>query len=78
MKKTTWERITEILSDHLGSDPVKIKLTDKVVEDLGADNLDMVEILMSLEHDFAIDITDETAAKLITVQDIVDLLKPVV
>ncbi len=76
MKKTTWERITEILFDHLGSDPVKIKLTDRLVEDLGADSLDMVEIVMSLEHEFAINIPDETADKLITVQDIVDLLKP--
>jgi acyl carrier protein len=52
----------------------QIKMESKFTEDLGADSFDRIELLMSAEDDFGIEISDPVAEKLITIQDLVDLI----
>jgi len=69
------DRVKKLLSKQLGIKEDKIKAESRIVEDLGADSLDVVELLMTLEDEFNISVTDEEAASLKTVQDILNILK---
>ncbi len=64
------EKIKELLASQLNISIDKIKDDSKLVEDLGADSLDMVEMLMTLEDEFGVSIPDEDALNLKTVSDI--------
>ncbi|MFO7929567.1 MAG: acyl carrier protein [Candidatus Humimicrobiaceae bacterium] len=64
-----FEKVKEILVDVLGAKEEDIKPESKFVEDLGADSLDLVELIMSFEDKFDIEISDEEAEKIVTVQD---------
>ncbi len=64
-----FEKLKEILVDVLGADEEDINPESKFVDDLGADSLDLVELIMSFEDKFGIEISDEEAEKLETVQD---------
>ena len=66
------KKIADILFDQLGVDRDLITPEAKLEEDLGADSLDLVEIIMSVEDEFVIDIPDEHAEKLQTVQQLAD------
>lgn len=66
-KKTTAERIVDIIEDQLGVNRDSITPEAGIIEDLGADSLDTVELIMAVEEDFDIEISDEEAAKLTTV-----------
>jgi acyl carrier protein len=66
------KKTTDILFDQLGVDRDLITPEAKLEEDLGADSLDLVEIIMSVEDEFIIDIPDEHAEKLQTVQQLAD------
>ena len=66
------KKTTDILISRLGVDPDLIVPEAKLEEDLGADSLDLVEIIMSVEDEFIIDIPDEHAEKLQTVQQLAD------
>ena len=66
------KKIADILFDQLGVDRDLITPEAKLEEDLGADSLDLVEIIMSVEDEFIIDIPDEHAEKLQTVQQLAD------
>jgi acyl carrier protein len=66
------KKITDILFDQLGVDRDLITLEAKLEEDLGADSLDLVEIIMAMEDEFVIDIPDEHAEKLQTVRQLAD------
>lgn len=66
------KKIADILFDQLGVDRDLITPEAKLEEDLGADSLDLVEIIMDVEEDFGIDIPDEHAEKLQTVQQFAD------
>ena len=70
-----FEKVKKILADQLNVKADKIKQESKIVEDLGADSLDVVELLMSMEDQFGISVSDEEAVKLKTVGDIVALLE---
>ncbi len=70
----TFEKVKELLSNQLNIDEEKITLNSKIVEDLGADSLDVVEMLMTLEEEYGIVVTDEDAVKIVTVNDIVNLI----
>ena len=70
-----FDKVRKILAEQLNKDESKINAETKIVEDLGADSLDMVELLMMLEEDFGIVIPDEQAMSLKTVGDIVSLLE---
>ncbi|MBP2026215.1 acyl carrier protein [Acetoanaerobium pronyense] len=67
----TIEKVKAILADQLEVSEEEIKPESVLIDDLGADSLDVVEIVMSLEDEFGIEIADEETAKIKTVQDIV-------
>ena len=69
------EQIKDKLVEQLGVDRDKITLETNVIDDLGADSLDMVELLMCLEDEAGVSIPDEDALKLKTIGDIVALLE---
>ena len=70
-----FEKVKAILADQLNVKADKINLESKIVEDLGADSLDVVEMLMSVEDNFNVSVSDEEAVNLKTVKDIVNLLE---
>ena len=65
------EKVKEIVVQQLGVSPDQVKEDAKFIEDLGADSLDQVELVMALEEEFGADIPDEDAEKLATVGDAV-------
>lgn len=69
------QKVKEILAEQLGADTSKITLDTNVATDLGADSLDLVEILMSLEDEFGVSIPDEQIAEIKTVRQIVDFVE---
>lgn len=66
-----FEKVSSILSQQLDLPPEKITMDVSVSDDLGADSLDLVEVLMSIEDEFDVEIPDEEAEKLKTVGDLV-------
>jgi acyl carrier protein len=70
-----FEKVKERISDILGAEPDDITLESSFVDDLGADSLDIVELIMALEEEFDIEIPDEDAEKIQTVGDVVDYIK---
>ncbi len=69
------ERVKEIIAEQLGVEKEKITPEAKFVEDLGADSLDVVELIMAFEEEFGIEIPDEDAEKIQTVGDVIAYLK---
>ncbi len=67
----TRAKVVAIIAEQLGVDPSEIKDDSKITEDLAADSLDVVELVMALEEQFNAEIPDEDAEKLQTVGDIV-------
>ncbi|MEJ6717062.1 MAG: acyl carrier protein [Akkermansiaceae bacterium] len=65
------EKVTEIIVEQLGVSADQVKLESKMIEDLGADSLDAVELVMAVEEEFGIEVPDEEAEKLECVGDIV-------
>ena len=77
---TIFERTKKIIVEQLGVEEEEVVPTASFVDDLGADSLDLVELIMSLEEEFSnpsqkIEIPDEDAEKIVTVQDAIDYLK---
>ncbi len=70
----TFNKVVDLLSEQLGINKEKITLESDVIKDLGADSLDVVQMLMSLEEDFGITVSEDDAANLRTVGDIVKLI----
>lgn len=70
----TLQRVQKTIREVLGVKEEEIVPTAHFINDLGADSLDHVELIMALEEDFDIEIPDEQADKLNTVQDVIDLL----
>lgn len=68
------DKIKEVIVEQLGVDPEKVKPEASFIDDLGADSLDIVELVMAMEESFEIEIPDEDAEKLKTVQDVIDYL----
>lgn len=62
-------RLKKIVAEQLGVDESKIVPSARFTEDLNADSLDLVEMIMSLEEEFGVEIPDEDAEKIVTVQD---------
>lgn len=69
-----FEKLKEILIDVLGAKEEDIKAESKFVDDLGADSLDLVELIMAFEDKFGIEISDEDAEKIVTVKDTLDYI----
>ena len=69
------ERVKKIVIEQLGVDEKEVKADASFVDDLGADSLDTVELVMALEEEFEAEIPDEDAEKIATVQDAVEYVK---
>ncbi len=69
------ERVIAVLADKLSKDASEITAASRITDDLGADSLDMVEVIMGLEDEFGIEIPDEDASKITTVGEIVEYIQ---
>ena len=67
-------RIVEIIANQLGIEEEDVTATASVIDDLGADSLDIVELVMALEEEFDLEIPDEEAEKITNVQNIFDYM----
>jgi acyl carrier protein len=68
------ERVKKIVVEHLGVEPEKVVDNASFIDDLGADSLDLVELVMALEEEFETEIPDEDAEKITTVQQAIDYI----
>jgi len=68
-------RMKKVITNHLGISEDKVTENSKFIEDLGADSLDQVELVMAFEEEFKCEIPDEAAEKIVTVKDAIDLIK---
>ena len=75
MAASVLERVKDIVADNLGVDREKITPETSFVNDLGADSLDTVELVMRFEEEFGIEIPDEDAEKIQSVRDAVDYIE---
>ena len=73
-QEEVYERVKEVLTEQLGVDESEITPEASFQEDLDADSLDLVELIMSLEEEFGMEISDEEAEKIVSVQDAVDYI----
>ena len=69
------EQVKKIIVDHLGIDESKVSLDSKFIDDLGADSLDTVELVMAFEEKFSIEIPDDAAETIQTVQNAIDYIQ---
>ena len=74
MNITTEEKVIKIVMDHLGIEENKILPDSKFIDDLGADSLDTVELVMAFEEQFSIEIPDDAAETISTVQNAIDFI----
>ena len=70
-----FSRVKSIIVDRLGVEESKVTLEATFKDDLGADSLDVVELIMELEDEFDLEISDEDAAKIVTVGDVVTYIE---
>ncbi len=75
MAENIEEKVKELIADRLGVDPEEVTPEASFIEDLGADSLDTVELVMALEEEFGIEIPDEDAEKIQTVGDAIEYTK---
>jgi len=68
------QRVKKIVSEQLGTDEASLKKKSSFINDLGADSLDTVELVMALEEEFNTEIPDEEAEKITTVQQAIDYI----
>lgn len=66
-----FDDVRDVVVEQLSVEPDAVKLDSKIIEDLGADSLDVVELVMALEEKFGIEIPDSEAEKLISISDVV-------
>ncbi len=69
------EKIINLIADKLGKKKESIKMESRLVEDLGADSLDVVELIMTFEEEFGVSLPDEDVSKLKTVGDIIKYIQ---
>ena len=71
---TTFDKVKQITVEQLSVDEAEVSMESAFIDDLGADSLDIVELIMAFEEEFNIEIPDEIAEKLRTVRDAVELI----
>lgn len=71
---STFEKVKEMLVEKLGISADKVTMESEIIKDLGADSLDLVEMILSLEENFGVTISDEQTETIKTVKDIVDVI----
>lgn len=69
------DKVSKIIVDQLGVNPEDVKPEASFVEDLGADSLDLTELIMAMEEEFDIEIADEEAQKILKVQDAISYIE---
>lgn len=74
MADEVFTKVKNIIVEQLGVEDEQVQASAAFVEDLNADSLDLVELIMSLEEEFGMEISDDAAAKIHTVQDAVDYI----
>jgi len=74
VEKTVSQRVIEIIVEQLKVSPEEVTLEASFIDDLGADSLDLVELIMAMEEEFGLEISDEDAEKIQTVQDTVNYI----
>ena len=74
MEKTVEQKVFDIIVEQLKVSPEEVILEASFIEDLGADSLDLVELIMAMEEEFGLEISDEDAEKIQTVQDAVNYI----
>ncbi|MBI6875032.1 acyl carrier protein [Clostridium aciditolerans] len=70
-----FDKIKNLISEQLGIDAEEVNMESSFIDDLGADSLDIVELIMALETEFDLEIPDEDAEKITTVSDVVEYIK---
>jgi acyl carrier protein len=70
----TADRVKKIVVEHLGVEPDKVTEDASFIDDLGADSLDIVELVMAFEEEFGVEIPDDAAEKITTVRDAIDYI----
>lgn len=73
--ESTFEKVKSIVVEQLGVEADEVQMTSTFVDDLGADSLDIVELIMAFEEAFNIEIPDEKAEKIKTVEDVVNYIE---
>ncbi|MGF7147602.1 acyl carrier protein [Sphingomonas zeicaulis] len=71
----TAERVKKIVVEHLGVEAEKVTEDASFIDDLGADSLDIVELVMAFEEDFGVEIPDDAAEKITTVKDAINYIE---
>ena len=71
---STEDRVKTIVVDHLGVEASEVKPEASFIDDLGADSLDIVELVMAFEEEFGVEIPDDAAEKITTVRDAIDYI----
>jgi acyl carrier protein len=74
VEKTVERRVIEIIVEQLGVSEEDVTMEAHFIDDLGADSLDLVELIMAMEEEFSLEISDEDAEKIQTVQDVVNYI----
>ena len=69
-----FDKVRDIVVEQLGSEADEVTLESTFIDDLGADSLDIVELIMAFEEEFNVEIPDEAAEKIKTVQDVVNYI----
>ncbi|ABS43970.1 acyl carrier protein [Campylobacter jejuni] len=70
----TFDDVKAVVAEQLSIDADAVKMESKIIEDLGADSLDVVELIMALEEKFEVEIPDSDAEKLIKIEDVVNYI----
>ena len=70
----TFDKVRDIVVEQLGAEADEVTLESTFIDDLGADSLDIVELIMAFEEEFNVEIPDEAAEKIKTVQDVVNYI----
>lgn len=70
----TFDEVKAVVVEQLSIDAESVKMESKIIEDLGADSLDVVELIMALEEKFEVEIPDSDAEKLIKIEDVVNYI----
>lgn len=74
-KEQIFDKVKEIIVDQLGVEEDEVTLESAFIDDLGADSLDIVELIMALEEEFGLEIPDDEAEKISTVNDAVEYIR---
>ena len=74
-EQDTFEKVKSIVVEQLGVDEKEVKMDAAYIDDLGADSLDIVELIMAFEEEFDVEIPDEDAQNIKTVKDVIDYIQ---